>query len=352
MAPNGEVAPAPARRVPRPGRDVALRVLGLVLTVLALWLVARSIDLATTASIIAKASIPPLVAIILVGATQLVIRSIRWRVLIRGGGADAQLPIRRVLPVLLIGYLGNVVLPARLGEPIRAYLLAVRENLSPTQTFGSVVLERVIDLTTLAIVGFVAAFALGTAAWLLQLTAVVAGIGIAALLILAHGAQPLIERLRSLTGNRAVIEPWLDRADRFAQGAGAVHGIGSIAVAGGISLTAWLLEVVSMWLAGAAIGVDLSLAVAMLIAAVAILGTAVPAAPGYVGTYELAAASAAGALGVPPAQALALAVVAHALTIIPPMIAGTVSLNILHEHLGSLASAAGTSGEVVPKPSG
>ena len=340
MVRNGEGAPVPARRIPRPSRNVVLRVVGLVLTVVALWLVVRSIDLATTASIIAGASIPPLVAIVLVGAVQLVIRSIRWRVLIQGGGADARLPVRRVLPVLLIGYLGNVLLPARLGEPIRAYLLAMRENLSPTQTFGSVVLERIIDLTTLAIVGFVAAFALGTVAWLLQLTAVVAGIGIAALLVLAHGAQPLIERARSLAGNRAVVQSWLDRADRFAQGAGAVHGLGSIAIAGGISLTAWLFEAVSMWLAGAAIGIDLSLAVAMLVAAVAILGTAVPAAPGYVGTFELAAASAAGALGVPPAQALALAVVAHAMTIIPPMIAGAIALNILRERLGRLASAA------------
>jgi glycosyltransferase 2 family protein len=66
-------------------------------------------------------------------------------------------PVRRIVPVLLIGYLGNAVLPARLGEPIRAHLLARREGLSSALVFGTAVLERIIDLATLAIIAFAAA---------------------------------------------------------------------------------------------------------------------------------------------------------------------------------------------------
>ena len=65
-----------------------------------------------------------------------------------------------------------------------------------------------------------------------------------------------------------------------------------------------------------------------------------PWLPGYLGTFELAVSSAAGALGVPAPQALALAVLLHAITLVPLAIAGAVSLLMLGSGgLGTLARA-------------
>jgi len=76
------------------------------------------------------------------------------------------------------------------------------------------------------------------------------------------------------------------------------------------------------------------------VAAVTVLGTAVPSAPGYVGTFDLAAATTAQALGVAAAPALALAVLAHAMTVLPTAGAGAVSLVAMNARLGRLATDA------------
>jgi hypothetical protein len=88
------------------------------------------------------------------------------------------------------------------------------------------------------------------------------------------------------------------------------------------------------------VGVTIDPPAALLIAAVTVLGTALPSAPGYVGTFELAAASTAQALGVAAAPALALAVLAHAMAVLPVAIAGAVSLVVMDARLGRLAQDA------------
>jgi uncharacterized protein (TIRG00374 family) len=93
-----------------------------------------------------------------------------------------------------------------------------------------------------------------------------------------------------------------------------------------LTVIAWLLDGTLIWLAGASLGVPLNLADAVVISGVAVLGTAVPSAPGYVGTFELAASAAAVALGVPPASALAVAIVWHAMTLLPMALAGVIAL--------------------------
>ena len=62
----------------------------------------------------------------------------------------------------------------------------------------------------------------------------------------------------------------------------------SIAAAG-LSLVAWLLDGTVYWAVGQSLGLVLSPTGAMVVVGVTVLGTIVPSAPGYVGTFELAA---------------------------------------------------------------
>jgi len=54
----------------------------------------------------------------------------------------------------LIGYFGNNVLPVRLGELLRSYLIGNEWNLSTSYVFGTVVLERLLDTLSLATLAF------------------------------------------------------------------------------------------------------------------------------------------------------------------------------------------------------
>jgi uncharacterized protein (TIRG00374 family) len=324
--------------------SLAIRLVGLLVSLAALWLVIHSVDLGACATVLSKANPIPLVACLAVIATQVILRSVRWRLLLPVPRCGGSLRVKRIVPVLLVGYLGNAVLPARLGEPIRAYLVARREDLDAAEAFGSVVLERVVDTATLAVVAFVASVVVNAPSWIVQATAVAALAGSAftgALVVIGPG--PLVRLTRRLVAHvpgAARADPVLGRLDDFARGIERPCRSGAVVVAAIVSAACWMLDATTFWLVARSIGAPVDPAAALLIAAVTVLGTALPSAPGYVGTFELAAATTAGALGVSAAPALALAVLAHAMTLLPLAVGGAISLVALDAGLGRLAHEA------------
>jgi glycosyltransferase 2 family protein len=109
-------------------------------------------------------------------------------------------------------------------------------------------------------------------------------------------------------------------------------------VAAIVSAACWVLDAATFWLVALALHAPVSPAAALLISAVTVLGTALPSAPGYVGTFDLAAAAAARALGVASSPAAALALLAHAVTVLSTAGAGAVSLVVIDARLGRLAT--------------
>lgn len=316
-------------------------VVGLLVSAGALALVLGSIDLGEAVSIISGANPFALLAIVGVVAVQVTVRAIRWSLLFPRQPDGSRSPATRLLPPLLIGYLGNAVLPARLGEPMRAVIASRRERTGVTESMGSVLLERLIDVATLAVVAFTATLLVDAPSWTRQALGVAAALGIGGLVVLSTvGIAPLVaianrfglerrEKLSALIG-------------RFAASVGGRSRRSAIAGGAGLSVVAWLLDALSFWLAAQAVGVDLSYGGAMLVAGITVLGTAIPSAPGYVGTFELAAAGMAGALGVAPAPALAMAAVAHVMTLMPMALGGAVALTVAGTSLGDAAREAST----------
>jgi uncharacterized protein (TIRG00374 family) len=332
---------------------VGIRILGLFASAVALWLVLRAVDVGASMALLSRATPLPLIGVLGVLATQVLLRAFRWPLLLPATPGGGNVRVRRVVPVLLVGYLGNAVLPVRLGEPIRALLVARRESLHAAEAFGSVVLERVIDTATLAIVAFVAAFALGAPNWIVRGTAVAAMAGIALTAALITVGVGTLVRLahrvaRHLPGaNRA--EPILARLDDFARGIDRPSRSRVMLLAVTVSWACWMLDAVTFSLVARSLGISINPMAALLIAAVTVLGTALPSAPGYVGTFELAAATTAGTLGVAAAPALALAVLAHVLMVLPVAVGGAVSLVAMDVRLGRLARDATGAGDA-PEP--
>ena len=333
-------SPSKARTASR----LAIPLAGCAISVAAVWLALRGVDLARMASLIGQLRPGPLVLVGVAVAAQLWVRSVRWSRLLprRDGGA---IPARRLVPVVLVGYLGNAVLPARLGDPIRAALVGRREGIPISTALGSVVLERAIDTLTLALIALPAAIWAGAPDWFVRAAALVA---VAAGGVLLAAQTPLPRRIVGALDRRARPRwrPWLERLDRFLA---AMDGRGrerALVAAAGLSLVAWVLDGTIYWAVGQALGIGLAPAGAMVVSAVTVLGTIVPSAPGYVGTFELAASAAAGWFGVPAESALAFAIVVHGLTVFVLAIGGALSLVWLGTALGDLTRE--TSEETVP----
>lgn len=326
---------------PLSGRNrILMRGVGVVVSAAALWLVLRSVDAEAVASQLERADLAPLGLILAVIGTQLLLRAARWGILLRTMPGGRPVAMRALVTPLLIGYLGNAVLPARLGEPARAYLVARREVLPGPATFGTVVLERVLDTATLGLVALIAAVAIDAPAWLVQLSALAALAGGAVVLALTTSVGRFMTRLIVAAERRAPAR--LIPILQFAKGVlGGADGSGrrrAIALAALISGACWFGDATTFWLVGRALGIPLAPGAALLVAAVTVLGTALPSAPGYLGTFELAATATAGVVGVGAAAALALAVLAHAMTLLPLALAGVASALALGVSPGRLSS--------------
>lgn len=325
-------------------RRTGVAAIGLVVSVVSLFLVVRSVDVGAAARILAGASIGPLVVGLALMVGAMILRVVTCFVLLpdRDDGTRVR-PVRLITPVL-VGYLGNLVLPARLGEVVRAYLIARREGMALGGTLGSVALERIVDTAVLAVMAFVAASLTGAAPWIVQGMGLIAAAGVLLVLALATiGLQPLVHllgRLGSIEVLRSPMAAVIHILEPFAHWSGGAHRRRAIAIAIGLSLGAWICIAAMFWLVGQAVGAELSPAGAVLVMAITVLATAIPSAPGYVGTFELAAVTVATSLGVARDVALALAVLAHILGQLPTAVGGSVALIRLGGGLRQLSAEA------------
>jgi len=82
------------------------------------------------------------------------IRTLRWRILLQNVGYTKASGVRlppfwKLVEIIYISWFANVIVPAKLGDFYRAYLLRKETGLSASRTFGTVLAERLLDLTIL-----------------------------------------------------------------------------------------------------------------------------------------------------------------------------------------------------------
>jgi hypothetical protein len=125
--------------------------LGAALGAFFLWLALRNVSFGEIAVTLEQASVPAFLLFVLMQVSALFIRAARWRLLLR---PLADLPARRFLAPLSIGFMVNFLFPGRAGEVVRVWLLGRREQVSASAAFATVVVERLFD--GLAVICFLA----------------------------------------------------------------------------------------------------------------------------------------------------------------------------------------------------
>lgn len=295
-------------------RTVARAGLGIAASAVSCVLLAQSVDLeaagAQLQAVDPRWLVLPFVAIV----GQFALRARRWALLL-SSASGAAVPASGIAPALAIGYLANAVLPARLGEVARTLVAARRTRLEIATVAASVVVERLIDLAALVTLAVLGTGLASTIGWPVVLAAIAL---VAGPHVIAKAAGHLATRLPAWLPDG--LRPTAQRV------LGALSGMGrrSMLYALILSALAWMGDVAVVWLCGQAIGADLSLGAALAIAVGAALASALPAAGGYLGTYELGAVAFGAMAGVPSSTALAVALVSHAFAVLPLALAGVI----------------------------
>ena len=287
-----------------------------------------------------------LVASIVVTALSYVIRVERWRRLLQPVGHASFSSSGRAT---MIGFAANALLPGRVGEVLRPYVLARRERLSGSAAFATVVVERLFDLLAivLTVAGFIVVFDTPTndPQLLATLRAGAMAGGTAAVVVLAVvvwlARSPA--RTEQVVRWSAYVAPAragrvVTRvAQRFLRGLGVVGRPGPLIVAMVLSVALWMSIAVSMLMTSLAFGIDVSFGESVILMGMVAIGVSVPTPAGvggYHAAYQLGATSLYGA-GVDTAVGAAL--VMHAIAFGPVTLLGLVFMAQEGLRLGSLS---------------
>jgi glycosyltransferase 2 family protein len=309
--------------------------LGIVISAFFLFLVFRSIDGAKLVAALRSMDSRFLVPAVASTLLSYYVRAYRWKLLLI---EDKRTSMANLFSATSIGYMANNLLPARVGELVRVYVLGEKEGIDKGTVFASLVLDRLFD-------GFSVLFILLATLFTLHLpgddaeirTALMTGgyVTVAAYLAIV-AFLVLLKKKTVVTLHFAafLLKPFSPRlAEKVIPLLGSfIKGIrltsrpsiflGLIAS----SVAIWAFAIWPIDLVLHSFGIALPLTASLFIMVLLVIAVLVPASPGYIGTYHYACFKALTAFGIGSEKAVSVALIIHAINFFPISLVGLYNL--------------------------
>lgn len=259
------------------------------------------------------------------------LRAVRWRYLLI---SEKVIPLSSLYPATIIGYMANNLLPARLGEFVRAYVLARREQLETPSVFASLVIDRLFDGFTVLLMLLITLFTVRLPSGMEDAATALKAGGVAMFLLYCGVLVFLfllkLQTMRMLSVVRSLLKPFPQRISESA-----IPMLGSFI--GGIRLSSRSRHIAAIFLSSILIwtfavlpvdttlrsfGIDLPITASMFIMVLLVFAVMVPASPGFIGTYHYACVMGLSVFGIPETTALSIALIIHGTSFFPVIAAG------------------------------
>lgn len=271
---------------------------------------------------------PQFVALALLGTTcTYLLRGVRWKILL---SAERDVGTITAFCAVVVGYLGNYVLPARAGEVIRSVLIARRASLSTSYVLATAITERIMDTVTLVLISVVAlTFINNMPVWLVTSAKVMAGIACCGLAFVF--LAPRFEAsLRAWLHRLPFPDPLSLRFDallsQFLLGMRALHSPVRALSFLGLSFPIWIGDGLVTVSVAAALRLSLSVPEGLLLLAALGLASAAPSTPGYVGVFQFVAVTVLVPFGFTHSHALAYIISYQAIIYVVVLVWGPIGL--------------------------
>jgi glycosyltransferase 2 family protein len=257
----------------------------------------------------------------------MLLRAWRWQIML-----GRKVDYWPVFHAQSIGYLLTNILPFRLGDLGRAYLVGQQPGLSGLQALSSVVLERILDMLVIVL------FFAFTLRMVPRIPTLIAQAGLMfgvlsvtlfaiMLLIVSHRSIALMIMQRALGRTKSFgSEAWLKRADLFLDGLQSLCQWRSLIVILGLSLVDWVTGVAAYYWGIGAFWPEVTWPAAIFTLCAAAFGVSLPSSPSAVGVFHASVWLALSVFSATGEQALGFALVYHALTFIIVLVLGGVGL--------------------------
>lgn len=293
-------------------RELISTIIPLVLIALA----ARNVDWREAGAALGRADPYLVVMALVVNYLTFPLRSWRWARLLREGGFDVTW--RGLLKILFIGWFVNSIVPAKLGDLYRSYLVKRRFGISLSRTIGVVVAERLLDLLVVFLLLIVGGYVAFGRTILPDLRIVyLTGAGLALLIVGGVAAMYYLAPKLARFFPREV-----RRIGRLFR-EGVLHSFRALPMAGPLTVAIWSLEAIRLFFVLTALGLELPLSGVVFVAVAVALLTTVPLTPAGFGFVEIAMVYVlTEGFGLLQHDAIAVAVVDRAVSVLSVIVIG------------------------------
>jgi uncharacterized protein (TIRG00374 family) len=273
------------------------------------------------------------------------IRALRWFYLLE--------PIKNIglfnlFSSTVIGFAANCVLPARLGEFIRANYIGRMENISKSSSLATIVTERLFDIFTILLMVLVVILfndfpsewksiekALKTGGFFLLILFIISIFLLIGLKKKTHTFLAVFRRFIFFLPH-ALQQRIIDILEGFSNGLVLVKGPSQLLAVIFYSLMLWCLTAFQIYILGVSMGISLPFLAPFFILILLCLSVTLPSAPGYIGTFHVACQYALIFYSFSKEKALSMAIILHAAGFIPTVILGSLLLLLHHFSLRNL----------------
>ena len=309
--------------------------IGIGISIFFLYLLFRKIDFDKLLTALREMDYRYLLLSILFTFVSYFFRAVRWRYLL--------LPMKKVgmnslFSATIIGYMANNILPARLGEFVRAYALGEKEKLDKSSVFATLVLDRLFDGFTVILILLITFFTVKLPAGMekVQQGLVLGGYVTLAFYITVIVFLVLLKKqtMRTLRFTAMVLKPFPTRVGEklipvlgsFIEGLRFSSRSSDILILFASSAVIWAFAVLALDMVLISFGIILPVTASMFIMVFLVFAVMVPASPGYVGTYHAACVYGLMAFNVQMEKALSIALMVHGVNFFPVILAGMMFL--------------------------
>lgn len=306
--------------------------IAILVTIVSLYFAFKGIHIKDSLEIIKNIDIKYVIISVVISTSAIVLRALRWQCFI-----PSKKNIRKstLIGAAYIGYMANNILPAKLGEVVRAYVVGEKEGISKTSIFASVITERLFDVFTGAIMLTIPILFIPTLPKTVIYAALVLFsvtiIGLLVLIFMVSKRDLAFKILNTMLSiiPKKISETIMTLAHHFIDGVGFRKDAKHIFLACFYTVSYWGCQVISALLLMKSFNINGSPALALFQLAASGFGFAVPSAPSGIGPIEWTVTFALTLAGIEKTLAASYAIVYHLIGILPIIAVGFLSLLLL-----------------------
>ncbi|MBM4429444.1 MAG: flippase-like domain-containing protein [Chloroflexi bacterium] len=304
--------------------------LGIAVGLLAVYAIARDVQWHQVTAVLSGAD--PLFLLLALGSILLTTwaKAIRWRLLFHPG--QARLSVKNCAAALLAGQLANNVLPARLGDLVRVYLLGESSGTGKMFALATLVVEKAMDSVMLLLLIALLSMWMPLPFWLRRSSLLVSGIlGIllVVLLIVANQRGRIVRILQSWIARHPALS-FLRVVQNLAEASGELEALRKAwmqAQLWGWSFLIWGIAVLTNVLVFWSLHQSFDLLAPPLLLAVLMTGAILPTSPLQLGVFHYLCFVTLSLFGIAQDTALGYAVLLHLVVFLPIVIGGFFGLS-------------------------